>query len=65
VEEYSIRIFNRWGQCVFLSVDHGYVWDDTQYGVPAPIGTYMYMVSYKHAISGKEYFAKGSVTLMR
>ena len=39
--EFYMRIYNRWGECVFVSYDKDFSWDGTQNGIPAPIGTYM------------------------
>ncbi len=64
VREYMVRIFNRYGQQVFMSVDAVRGWDGTVNGIPASTGVYMYELWFK---GGKktDVFRKGDVTLVR
>ncbi len=64
VKEYTLRIFNRYGQQVFMSVDAMKGWDGTIGGAPAPSGVYMYELWFK---GGKktDVFRKGDITLVR
>jgi gliding motility-associated-like protein len=59
------EVYNRWGQKEFEwhTVNGG--WDGrTASGVEAPDGTYYFMIKAK-GIDGKEYFEKGSFSLIR
>jgi gliding motility-associated-like protein len=44
VQEYSVEIFNRWGQKVYASNDPSQGWDGTINGSPAPTGQYLVTV---------------------
>lgn len=55
----DFRIFNRWGQLMFLSTGNNTTWDGrTSTGVQVPGGTYFYVLTIK----GMEY--KGSITIL-
>lgn len=45
--EWDFRIYNRWGEMVFQSLDYEIGWDGTYKGVMAQEGTYTYTVRYK------------------
>ncbi len=60
IEAYLIRIFNRWGQCVFVSGDPESGWD----GGRNESGTYFYFCRYKER-GGTEQFLKGELELLR
>lgn len=57
-------IYNRWGQLLFSTTVNGKGWDGTVNGQPQAAGTFVWMVK---AIdyTGKDYFEKGVVTLIR
>jgi len=40
--QYELRVFNEWGQQIFMSNSQSDKWDGTFNGIPQPIGTYMY-----------------------
>lgn len=44
IAEYSIVIYDRWGEEIFLSDRPGEAWDGTFKGVPVPDGVYMYRI---------------------
>ncbi|MDB5256829.1 MAG: hypothetical protein JWM14_1524 [Chitinophagaceae bacterium] len=63
---FKITIFNRWGEIIFISTDRNIRWDGMYRGEEMPIGTYPWMVTYESIFDqGKEYKAKGSITLVR
>jgi gliding motility-associated-like protein len=41
-DQYSLQIFNRWGELVFLSSDWREGWDGTYQGKPAELGVYVW-----------------------
>lgn len=47
IEDYSIHLFNRWGEELFYSNDINKSWDGTYKGKPVPPGTYFYTLQYK------------------
>ncbi len=63
-ENLSMRIYDRWGVCVFESIDLNYGWDGTFKGFDSEIGVYAYTISYN--FTGKNTkFLSGNVTLVR
>jgi gliding motility-associated-like protein len=59
------EVFNRWGQKEFEWHTTNGGWDGrTASGIIAPDGTYFFTIKAK-GIDGKEYFEKGSFTLIR
>lgn len=64
VVNYSLSIYNRWGQCVFASNQLSSKWDGRQAGEPALTGTYFYYITYWDT-NGKPYTYKGDVMLIR
>ena len=63
VLDYSIKIYNRWGELVFESSDRQKSWDGKYNGELAPQGVYQYVIRVKgtEGIISKS----GSVTLIR
>ncbi len=58
------KVFNRWGQEVFSTLDPLQGWDGTFNGVPTETGAYYYMIKLKYP-DGTNQFFKGNVTLIR
>ena len=58
------RIFNRWGQEVFSTVQNGAGWDGTIGGRRQETGTFVYMVQGKDYM-GKVHYKKGAFILVR
>ncbi len=63
LEQFSLRVFNRWGQQVFYTTDKYKGWDGQHKGVEASLGVYVYMLEY--SIRGKPVLQKGNLTLLR
>jgi gliding motility-associated-like protein len=63
IDEYELRIYNRWGEKVFISRDIEIGWDGYYKGKLAPQDTYLYIVKAK-CISGEEISKTGSITLI-
>ena len=62
--EFSIAIFNRWGQCVYRSDDASECWDGTFHNAPALGGVYTYTCHIR-CHNGVENDFKGDITLIR
>lgn len=62
-EKYEFRIYNRYGQQVFVSFSPTTAWDGRLNGQPAELGTYMYRLNY--TLHSKRYSEKGDVVLVR
>lgn len=65
VELLDFRIYNRFGNLVFKADGIYDAWDGNYHSSPEEIGTYFYFVKYKCLYTGKEYFLKGDLTLVR
>lgn len=62
-KDFSLGIYNRFGQRVFYTQDIYAGWDGTFNSVPQDVGTYYYMILY--SLSGKHKMLKGDLTLIR
>jgi gliding motility-associated-like protein len=58
-------VFNRWGQLVYTTSDLQQGWDGQHGGKKSEVGTYVYYLRGNSATTGKEYFLKGNVVLLR
>ncbi|MBP5664633.1 MAG: gliding motility-associated C-terminal domain-containing protein [Bacteroidales bacterium] len=63
-ENYEMRIYDRWGQLIFVSRHPENGWDGGINGHLAPQGTYTYQINYVD-IEGKPNSRKGSILLLR
>jgi gliding motility-associated-like protein len=63
--DYELRIFNRWGELVFISKDMHHGWNGWYKGRPVDIGTFVWWMSYKKVINGPSFIIKGDVTVIR
>lgn len=63
-EDYSMRVFDRWGAVVFSSTDPFKAWDGTADGKELPYGVYAYRVAYRLLYQDAKEEA-GSITLIR
>ncbi len=65
VEYMHFQIYNRWGELVFQTKDITKGWDGTYKGMPAPIETYYFQLSYKCKTLPDKKVDKGDITLVR
>lgn len=66
INKYIIKIFNRWGQLVFTSLNIGKSWDGTYKGHEAEVGTYFYVIDVELEDKSKGNLQlKGDITLIR
>jgi gliding motility-associated-like protein len=63
IKNYTLSIFNRWGQQVFSTTDVLTGWDGKLKGLPQEMGTYVYYCRYTK--DNKEMVVKGSMHLLR
>ncbi|MGB1017423.1 MAG: gliding motility-associated C-terminal domain-containing protein, partial [Chitinophagales bacterium] len=62
---FEFKVYNRWGELVFITNDSNEGWDGTYKGKNAEIGVFVYYLEYtKNGINEKQ-TAKGQVTLIR
>lgn len=62
-KDYVLRIFNRWGQCVFTTNDPATGWDGTFNNVPQELGAYFYHAGF--TLKGRQVSEKGDLILIR
>jgi gliding motility-associated-like protein len=64
VEQFSMQIFNRWGEMIFETHSLEPGWDGTKKGTPCPEDTYLYKATFQGS-TGEKYSTMGTVTLQR
>jgi gliding motility-associated-like protein len=64
LENYRIRIFNRWGEIIFETTDANLGWNGMVKGQASPQGTYVYQVSGLD-LNGEEKNWQGHLNLLR
>ncbi len=63
IEDFSITIYNRWGELVFSSNSTQFVWDGTTNGQLMPNTVYNYIIHCKDH-NGRPYLFRGSITVL-
>lgn len=61
IGDFTLLIFNRWGECLFSTHNQANGWDGTYKGQPCQDGVYVYKVT--GTVNGKVYQNIGRVTL--
>ncbi len=61
----EFKVFNRWGQLVFVSRNWRDKWNGKFKGIEQNTGVYVWFLSYTHRDTGKKVFQKGTTTLIR
>ncbi|CAG5077091.1 DUF7948 domain-containing protein [Parvicella tangerina] len=64
INEMTFRVYNRYGQMVFESLDQSYGWDGTFQGKMEDPGVFVYYVIYTNS-AGEEMILEGDVTLVK
>jgi len=62
--DYRFMIYNRWGQKIFETTDFTRTWDGTFKNGPAPVGSYVFVITYR-TVEGLYLEKHGTVTLLR
>jgi len=65
VNDYQMRVYDRWGKMVYTTTDPRGGWDGSVRGMAAGAGVYMYEVSFAGGTNRKAQFQKGDITLIR
>ncbi|MBE7510097.1 MAG: gliding motility-associated C-terminal domain-containing protein [Bacteroidia bacterium] len=63
VKDFTMQVYNRWGQLIFESSDINQHWDGKFRGELAPQGSYVYKIQAK-AMNGRIITKKGTVNLV-
>ena len=61
----EFKVFNRWGQLVFISHNWQEKWNGKINGIEQAPGVYVWFLSYTHSDTGKKIFQKGTTVLIR
>lgn len=64
LEDYTLRIFNRWGELIFFTDDVNERWNGRYQGVYSAMDVYVYLIQYKFPFQPAE-IKNGSFTLLR
>lgn len=54
--DYEFRIYNRWGEMIFVAKDHRIGWDGTYQGKVIQDGTYSWTIDFKHVSNDGRFF---------
>jgi len=68
IYDYELRIYNRWGEMIFISNNVNEGWDGTINGNPCQVDVYVYKIDYSYNSEfGGKYVKEGvgTVTLYR
>ena len=65
VENYELKIYNRWGQLVFETTSLDNEWDGNHDGEPAPPDVYIYQAKYSVPSVQLDFETTGDITLIR
>ena len=65
VENYSLSIYDRWGEIVFETKDIDFGWDGTYKNNTAQIGTYTWQLQFTNSFNSKKELINGHVNLLR
>ncbi len=63
--DYSLLIFNRWGELLFETSNASVGWDGTYGGQMAQDGVYIYQIEFKEEFTDKRHVLRGHVNLLR
>jgi gliding motility-associated-like protein len=61
--QYSMKVYNRWGQKIWESSNKKTQWDGTVNGKPAPDGVYAWLLTFD-GWNDKEYQKTGTVLIL-
>ena len=64
MKKFEFKIYNRWGQLVYVSSDPAKRWNGTLKGNELPAGVYVWMIKYTDA-NNQEYSEEGTIMLIR
>lgn len=63
-KDFSMNIYNRWGEMVYFSEEPEKGWNGEYMGVVVPEGVYTYLIRFTF-MDGKEYIYRGTLTVLR
>ncbi|QCK16444.1 PKD domain-containing protein [Mangrovivirga cuniculi] len=65
-DDFELVIYNRWGELIYYTNDIDFEWDATHNGKDVPVGSYVYVATFKSEFDDGEYYnQRGGVTVLR
>ncbi len=62
----DLRVYNRWGEVIYVAYGDEDKWDGTRYGLKAPDGIYVWKATYENVLQkGQRISKSGVVTIVR
>lgn len=65
IQQFNLKVFNRWGEVVWESNDPNGRWDGTYLGTIVQNGQYNWILETKEMVSDKKYTFNGYINVMR
>lgn len=65
VKDFSMQVFNRWGQLIFTSTNAFEGWNGTQKGLALDPGIYTYRIRFTNIQNNEQRTVRGTVSLLR
>lgn len=65
IADYSLRVFNRWGETLLYTEDPNFKWDGTANGVEVPGGIYLFELRGRELYDPEAFRKIGNVTLIK
>lgn len=65
LQSYTMKIYDRWGEMVYMSEDQTMGWDGFYKSKAQPLGVYVFFVQYRNQGDKQESSITGNVTLLR
>lgn len=62
---YEMKIYNRWGQLMFITKNPSEGWNGEYRNLDQPIGVYVYEITYKDTMAGEVVRKNGTIALIR
>ncbi|MGB3617223.1 MAG: gliding motility-associated C-terminal domain-containing protein, partial [Catalinimonas sp.] len=60
----ELRVFNRWGEVIWIGNDLNEAWDGTSRGAAVPLGTYPWTLTYRREFGNRRQVLKQSGTVL-
>lgn len=64
-DTYSLTIYNRWGEALFVTEDFKIGWDGTYKNIPVPTGSYIWKIKISNPTNSEQQELTGHVLLLR
>ena len=65
IQQFNLKVFNRWGEVIWESNDPNGRWDGTHQNTLVPNGLYTWILETRELISDKKYTFNGHINVMR